>query len=165
MAQASPSGPVSQWIRHWPTEPGIAGSSPAGVISPPAALGCSPRLGRVACPQSGTVDKTAAPRSGDCRFESRRRQLSVCNCGLSVQALNRHRPTQNTRLLAFRIFRLSGYTLDIDFLKLHRWPRGPMDKASAYRAGDCRFESYRGHALSLIAVASFPLLHKFKSQL
>ena len=24
-------------------------------------------------------------------------------------------------------------------------PRGPMDKASAYRAGDCRFESCRGH--------------------
>ena len=28
----SPSGPVAQWIRHRPTEPGIAGSSPAGVI-------------------------------------------------------------------------------------------------------------------------------------
>ena len=25
-------GPVDQWIRHRPTEPGIAGSSPAGVI-------------------------------------------------------------------------------------------------------------------------------------
>ena len=24
-------------------------------------------------------------------------------------------------------------------------PRGPMDKASAYGAGDCRFESHRGH--------------------
>ena len=23
------------------------------------------------------------------------------------------------------------------------WPRGPMDKASAYGAGDCRFESRR----------------------
>ena len=28
-----PIGPVAQWIRHRPTEPGIAGSSPAGVIS------------------------------------------------------------------------------------------------------------------------------------
>ena len=28
-----PVGPVAQWIRHRPTEPGIAGSSPAGVIS------------------------------------------------------------------------------------------------------------------------------------
>ena len=27
------NGPVAQWIRHRPTEPGIAGSSPAGVIS------------------------------------------------------------------------------------------------------------------------------------
>ena len=25
-------------------------------------------------------------------------------------------------------------------------PRGPMDKASAYGAGDCRFESCRGHS-------------------
>ena len=25
------------------------------------------------------------------------------------------------------------------------WPRGPMDKASAYGAGDCRLESCRGH--------------------
>ena len=25
------------------------------------------------------------------------------------------------------------------------WPRGPMDKASAYGDGDCRFESCRGH--------------------
>ena len=29
--------------------------------------------------------------------------------------------------------------------KLSNWPRGPMDKASAYGAGDCRFESCRGH--------------------
>ena len=28
----SVTGPVAQWIRHRPTEPGIAGSSPAGVI-------------------------------------------------------------------------------------------------------------------------------------
>ena len=28
---------------------------------------------------------------------------------------------------------------------LSTWPRGPMDKASAYGAGVCRFESYRGH--------------------
>ena len=29
-------------------------------------------------------------------------------------------------------------------IQQHR-PRGPMDKASAYGAGDCRFESCRGH--------------------
>ena len=32
------SGPVAQWIRHRPTEPGIAGSSPAGVIFSTSAL-------------------------------------------------------------------------------------------------------------------------------
>ena len=26
-------GPVAQWIRHRPTEPGITGSSPAGVTA------------------------------------------------------------------------------------------------------------------------------------
>ena len=38
---ATSEGPVAQWIRHQPTEPGIAGSSPAGVmltISPPVFL-------------------------------------------------------------------------------------------------------------------------------
>ena len=29
---SAPEGPVAQWIRHRPTEPGIAGSSPAGVM-------------------------------------------------------------------------------------------------------------------------------------
>ncbi len=33
-------------------------------------------------------------------------------------------------------------------LLFRTWPRGPMDKASAYGAGDCRFESCRGHFLS-----------------
>ena len=31
------------------------------------------------------------------------------------------------------------------------WPRGPMDKASAYGAGDCRFESCRGHLFGSVA--------------
>ena len=35
------------------------------------------------------------------------------------------------------------------------WPRGPMDKASAYGAGDCRLESCRGHvSCSEIALCS-----------
>ena len=41
-----------------------------------------------------------------------------------------------------------------------RWPRGPMDKASAYGAGDCRFESCRGHAFSY---PRFPLSIGFLS--
>ena len=31
------------------------------------------------------------------------------------------------------------------YLDFNHRPRGPMDKASAYGAGDYRFESYRGH--------------------
>ena len=31
---------------------------------------------------------------------------------------------------------------------MHIWPRGPMDKASAHGAGNCRFESCRGHSLA-----------------
>ena len=31
------------------------------------------------------------------------------------------------------------------YLEFNDRPRGPMDKASAYGAGDCRFESYQGH--------------------
>ena len=30
---------------------------------------------------------------------------------------------------------------------MFNWPRGPMNKASAYGAGDCRFESCRGHCI------------------
>ena len=37
-------------------------------------------------------------------------------------------------------------------------PRGPMDKASAYGAGDCRFESCRGHSCKLMWHARADLL-------
>ena len=41
------------------------------------------------------------------------------------------------------------------------WPRGPMDKASAYGAGDCRFESYRGQLCQAgVAGASVLLLER-----
>ena len=38
------SGPVAQWIRHRPTEPGIAGSSPAEIIAFHRANGCCREL-------------------------------------------------------------------------------------------------------------------------
>ena len=44
------------------------------------------------------------------------------------------------------IFLVSGFH---EYLMI-RWPRGPMDKASAYGAGDCRFESCRGHSQSIM---------------
>ena len=37
------------------------------------------------------------------------------------------------------------------------WPRGPMDKASAYGAGDCRFESCRGHMARIAGQLKFPI--------
>ena len=44
------------------------------------------------------------------------------------------------------------------FLSLHptvsNRPRGPMDEASAYGAGDCRFESYQGHCLDTLLMTS-----------
>ena len=33
-------------------------------------------------------------------------------------------------------------------------PRGPMDEASAYGAGDCSFESYQGHCLDTLLMTS-----------
>ena len=35
------------------------------------------------------------------------------------------------------------------------WPRGPMDKASAYGARDCRFESCPGHFAAASVCALF----------
>ena len=61
------NGPVAQWIRHRPTEPGIAGSSPAGVncIGKPAKK--KPQV-RVKCGKSGpmrarTADLTVISRT------------------------------------------------------------------------------------------------------
>ena len=42
------------------------------------------------------------------------------------------------------------YLADLDLVTR---PRGPMDKASAYEAGDCRFESCRGHIRAVLADA------------
>ena len=47
---------------------------------------------------------------------------------------------------------------DCTWMSSFSWPRGPMDKASAYGAGDCKFESCRGHCLRRYApsYASLP---------
>ena len=77
-------GPVAQWIRHRPTEPGIAGSSPAGVI---CRLSRPLSMTRLQDSSIAKVKKTPAPGTGDCSFESRRgpaarlQQLSVCPSG------------------------------------------------------------------------------------
>lgn len=41
------TGPVAQWIRHRPTEPGIAGLSPAGVILSQVLADCKVECQRV----------------------------------------------------------------------------------------------------------------------
>ena len=43
-------------------------------------------------------------------------------------------------------------------------PRGPMDKASAYGAGDCRFESCRDHRLLIKSMSAFNLRVKFEGK-
>ena len=56
------TGPVAQWIRHRPTEPGIAGSSPAGVIFHLPPHGRQPPSSEVAkfavCRQSAHIRAT-----------------------------------------------------------------------------------------------------------
>ena len=47
-----------------------------------------------------------------------------------------------------------------NFSKLSTWPCGPMDKASAHGAGDCRFESYQGHCCNCHSLISPTLLSK-----
>ena len=54
-------------------------------------------------------------------------------------------------------------SVDLQTVIIVNWPRGPMDKASAYGAGDCRFESCRGHfvtaSLSVSWIHSFVIFH------
>ena len=48
------TGPVAQWIRHRPTEPGIVGSSPTGVIFDEGVVYSWLQAGETsACPNSG----------------------------------------------------------------------------------------------------------------
>ena len=53
-----------------------------------------------------------------------------------------------------RLCVLSQFFLNVEELcalcyELLQWPCGPMDKASVYGTGDCRFESYQGQLLLL----------------
>ena len=61
--------------------------------------------------------------------------------GQTTQTQNRtHRPRNQHAYCKYarRCHTPMGFAND-------KWPRGPMDKASAHGAGDCRFESCRGH--------------------
>ncbi len=84
-------GLVAQWIRHRPTEPGIAGSSPAGVIWPIAEL----RLAGLHCTFVECAGVLRSTRGGSAiwRLPSKssitnlgRCPGSMCLCGLMAKA-------------------------------------------------------------------------------
>ena len=80
------------------------------------------------------MEKASAYGAGDCRSESYR--------GHDLGEGGKSRPCTSSELTA---------PWAQDARRGSRCPaqrpRGPMDKASAYGAGDCRFDSYRGHDL------------------
>ena len=106
----------------------------------------------------GPMDKASAYGAGDCRFESYRdhlyplrdkasgkqphAQVLVSAGGPSVfSAPQLVCPDQFT---AQRGSRVDLTDPGSNLAEQLGRSRGPMDKASAYGAGDCRFESYRG---------------------
>ena len=58
-------------------------------------------------------------------------------------------PVLTTRPLDFQVILVATSTKTM-------WPRGPMDKASAYGAGDCRSESCRGHFGKFVRICANP---------
>ena len=58
-------------------------------------------------------------------------------------------------MLEFHLHVASSHAACVLFYHNCIWPRGPMDKASAYGAGDCRFESCRGHYARLPSVICY----------
>ena len=121
-------GLVAPWIWLQPTEPGIAGSSPAGVNCCSTWRLCQSRLMSLPARTSHGLAPEKRKKE-DLLGHHRGRERASCGrwfrpCLVTCQAI--------------------CITLILSLCKLS-WPRGPMDKASAYGAGDCRFESCRGH--------------------
>ena len=115
------------------------------------------------------MDKASAHGAGDCRLESYRDHL----CPLSDKARGKQPHTQvlvsaggpsvfsvpqlvcPDQFTAQRGSRVDLTDRDSNLAEQLGRSRGPMDKASAYGAGDCRFESCRvifTNSLILIAV-------------
>ena len=108
------------------------------------------------------MDKASAYGAGDCRFESYRDHL----CPLSDKARGKQPRTQvlvsaggpsvfsvpqlvcPDQFTAQRGSRVDLTDRDSNLAEQLGRSRGPMDKASAYGAGDCRFESCRGHVVN-----------------
>ena len=72
----------------------------------------------------------------------------LCTSNAVLLPLIRHSATMHWRKPATDMATLDrsfAYAIICNRKGMFNWPRGPMDKASAYGAGDCRFESCRGH--------------------
>ena len=104
------------------------------------------------------MDKASAYGAGDCRFESYRDHLYPLRDKASgkqphAQVLvSAGRPSvfsvpqlvRPDQFTAQRGSRVDLTDRDSNLAEKLGRSRGPMDKASAHGAGDCRFESYRG---------------------
>ena len=134
--QTATTGLAAQWIRHRPTEPGIAGSSPAEVNDRTCAdvwwrvrthpHVCAANMGAAHAPGRQAPSRVAAMRV-------RPQRVAWCTClrARVARVYTTPPPSASSKLL--------------DCSKCNSRPRGPMDKASAHGAGDCRFESGRSH--------------------
>ena len=63
--------------------------------------------------------------------------------GVTNRTTRSHPSTLRVRKNRFSIFIVTFLSLHV----LEHWSCGPMDKASVYGTGDCRFESYQDHFL------------------
>ena len=102
---------------------------------------------------SESSDRCSNPRGASfifCMWTRAELECTASSCGAKWQASFSGIPRQHqhfgnavlhVRNATCMFAPVGGHTPIIS----DRWPRGPMDKASAYGAGDCRFESCRGH--------------------
>ena len=92
------------------------------------------------------MDKASAYGAGDCRFEScRGHALSGTHGCQEKQWLHK---AAKLKSVAYGPAAAQYFTYHVVPSCFYTRPRGPMDKASAYGAGDCRLESCRGHLVS-----------------
>ena len=127
-------GPVAQWIRHRPTEPGIVGLSPVAGQSKTSR--CAPKLFSPGKTWLERTHLTFTAKSGlICASTSH--ELAVWSSGMTLWEDLGSIP--RTALARLRIGWVQA--------PLAKRSCGPMDKASAHRAGDCRLESYQGHII------------------
>ena len=129
----SKQGPVAQWIRHQPTEPGIVGSSPTGVMHT-----CDTVVSFSVSSQNQitSVDVSGIFSSVVCNHQ-------WLNFKRTLSKLSPSTPQHGgwPASSAASSTQVDHYQC-VGILKpLSQWPSGPMDKASALGAGEYRFES------------------------